>query len=810
MKKLIYISGAVVVVLFLVVVLFTQNLKTKGLPDYNRNLSLKGLSGNVKVFRDKYGVPSIYAGNQKDLYRATGYVMAQDRIWQMDLLRRVTMGRLSEILGEKLVDIDETFRMLQIPQKSKSIMETLRPEEKEILEAFTAGINQYLEDNKENLPVEFTVLGYRPEKWEAIHSINLIGYMAWDLSSAWGNEVVGQEIINKMGYEMYSHLMPAPGKTKSNIYQYTDKYVPPVKSAMLDAQDAEKLRKTMDYTEENGLDVFKASNNWVVSGKKSKTGKPILANDMHLGLSSPGIWYQIHQNAPGVHVTGVALPGAPFVIAGHNEKIAWGMTNIMIDDADFYEEKVKKDAQGNPVEYEYMGKWHPVKTQELQIRIKGKDQPEIRKLPFTHHGPIISSIKKIKDRAVSMRWLGNSPSNELRGVYLLNVAGNKKEFLNAVENFKSVSQNIVYADVEGNIGMYSSSSIPIRNRKEGTYFYEGWNDSSDWKGFVPFEKQPHEFNPKSGVLASANNKTVDNKYPHYISNWFYPPYRFDRIVDVLMEKETISVEDMQNLQLDQMSKMARLYMPDILLAMEEYWKKPDSPNVADVKALYNRMQKWDYSMDYRLSEPRVFEEFYNALIRSVLLDEMGEEIYKKFVNNRAPTLYTMEQLWLDDINPWYDDVNTKNIKENKFDIIRRILVQIAVAESEGRDSKRWGDVHGLAMKHPLGSVKILDFFLGLNKGPYPVGGSFHTVSPYSYKLDKDFNAVDGASHRHVFDVSNWDNSKVVIPTGQSGIPGSQHYLDQLQDYIKGSFHPAWFSREKVEKNARYSMEFTAR
>lgn len=807
MKKIGLYIVSVIVILFLGILFFTHSLKKRGLPDYNQNLQMKNLDGKVQVYRDQYGVPSIYATSQKDLYRATGYVMAQDRIWQMDLLRRVTMGRLSEIFGEKLIDVDELFRMLQITEKSKQILEKLSVEEREAIFAFSDGINQYLEKNKDDLPVEYLILGYKPEKWKPIHSINLIGYMAWDLSMALSTEVPAQRIIDKLGYEMYSYLKPEPNRTKSHIYQYTDTYTPrSKKSASLNPEIFNKLRKAVNFTEEYGLNIFKGSNNWVVSGKRSTTGEPILANDMHLGLSSPGIWYQIHQNAPGLHVTGLALPGAPVVVAGHNENIAWGMTNVMIDDSDFYEEKIKNDKDGLPIEYEYQGKWYPVEKKILNIKVKGKKDPVYRTLYFTKHGPIISQIKKIKNKAVSMHWIGNYISNEMRGVYLLNRAKNWKDFTNAVSNFKSVSQNIVYADTEGNIGLYSSAGIPMRKRKEKTFFNDGWIDKYDWQGFVPFEKQPHEKNPKSGILASANNKTVSNDYPYYISLWFYPPYRYDRIVEILMEKEKNSIEDMKNLQLDQISVMARKFIPDILLAMERHQKSSTYRN-KEICDLYTKMKNWNYSMDKNSDEAYIFEEFYNKFMRNTLKDEMGEEIYKDYIGNRSSTLYALEQLWMDPVNPWFDDIHTKNIQENKFDIIIKTLLDIVETEALGNASKRWGDAHFFALKHPLGSNALLDFFFDFNRGPFRVGGSFHTVSPYSYKLDKDYNTDSGASHRHVFDLSNWDNSWVVIPTGQSGIVGSVHYLDQTNDYIAGIYHRAWFSREKVEEHAQYKMEF---
>ena len=423
MKLLKRIFVIVFIVIFIVLIggyIFINHIATKGLPDYATDIRLKGLKDKVTIYRDGYAVPHIFAKNDEDMYRATGFVLAQDRLWQMDLLRRVTTGRLSEMFGEKTVKTDLLMRALQMPKKSQMILDSLAPEIRQSLEYFADGVNQYLENNKDNLPPEFTILGYEPEKWKPIHSVNLIGYMAWDLTSGWKNEFMLRKLINKAGENAKSFL-PDLNKQKDVIF-------PDFK---LDSAFAEINTELLDQSamlEEVGASVFFGSNNWAVSGKKSETGNPIFANDMHLGLFAPGIWYQMHTVIEGkLNVTGVALPGAPTIVAGHNEHIAWGMTNVMLDETDFYKETVNPD---NENQYKLDGKWLDFKISEEVIKIKDAES-QTHTLKFTHRGSVVSQFKDVEDETISMNWVGTRYSNELRSLYLLNRAKNWTDFRDA-------------------------------------------------------------------------------------------------------------------------------------------------------------------------------------------------------------------------------------------------------------------------------------------------------------------------------------------------------------------------------------------
>ena len=474
MSKLKKIGLGVLVLIVIVLVggfAYVRHLATRGVPDYDGKLQLSGLSAEVTVYRDQYAVPHIYAQNERDLYMAVGYCMAQDRLFQMDLIRRVTQGRLSEVVGEKAVEIDHLMLALRIPEKSRRVKSKTDEAVLQLADAFCSGVNQYVESHRNKLPVEFAILGYEPEKWKSEHLFNVIGYMTFDLSAGWKSEVMFHKVLAKVGRERLEAILPDLPAYKEVIY-------PDFGRQATAAQVTDILLANGEILEQVGLTVFSGSNNWVVSGKKSVTGKPILANDMHLGLNAPGIWYQMHQVATdtGLNVTGVALPGQPFVTAGHTPHIAWGFTNITLDDMDFYQEKINPD---NPDEYEFNGQWRKLTVKTEEIKIKGGDVVE-KKIRFTHRGPIISEFKKVKDAAISMRWTGNEFSNEVRTLYLLDKAKNWDDFRNAIKTFNSGNQNIVYADVNGNIGLYCSAGIPIRKKGAGLAVMPGWTDEYDW------------------------------------------------------------------------------------------------------------------------------------------------------------------------------------------------------------------------------------------------------------------------------------------------------------------------------------------
>ena len=794
-KRTLQVLLVLIIVIFITGLLFIRSISRRALPDYNVDVKLEGLNADVEVFRDKFGIPHVYAETDHDLYTAVGYLMAQDRLWQMDLLRRVTLGRLSEIFGENYVETDLLLRALRFSEKSMHLLEVTDPEITGALEAYANGVNQYIEAHPGKLPPEFTILGYKPESWEPIHSLNLIGYMAWDLKSGW-SELLLEQIEGETDSAHLIELLPDLSVYKSFVYPELN---PVITSSVV--SDLLELTAKLDNL---GVKIFDGSNNWAVSGNKSVTGKPLLANDMHLSLNIPGIWYQMHHVVKGrLNVTGLVLPGQPLVICGHNEQIAWGMTNTYVDNMDFYLEKINP---GDSNQYLYLNEWKDFDIMRERIGIKGGDTV-MREIRFNHRGRVISGFKKIEKETITMHWVGDEFSNEMRTVYLLNRAGNWQEFKEALRTFASISQNVVYADQQGNIGLFCAAGIPVRKRTEVFGILPGWTDEYNWKGMVPFEELPYSYNPPNGFVSSANNKTVDDDYPYHIGIWYDMPFRIDRIRELLAQKEKLSVDDFRSIQLDQKSKMAIHFQPALLRALENRHELSELQ-----QHCLHLIESWDGTMSKTSPEAAIFETFYNRLRQNLFGDELGTALFSdlnKVTSITRPAVYRILER---NESVWADDITTAE-KESLADIYVRSF-QEAVDDLQHRfgDSPsqwEWGNLHQITLMHPMSSARILDRVFSLNRGPYPVGGSFHTVSPYSYDSNDPSKINHGASHRHIFTFDNWDESLTIIPTGNSGMPASKHYCDQTKMYIEGDYHKDLFSREAVASNGVYHMNFRA-
>ncbi|HLO59585.1 MAG TPA: penicillin acylase family protein [Bacteroidales bacterium] len=786
---------ALIVVIVIAGFTFIRHMSNRAIPDYNENIRIEGLHAPVEVYRDSFAIPHIYATDEHDLYMVTGYLLAEDRLWQMDLLRHVTEGRLSEIFGAGYVQADLLLRALRFRDKSDKILAKADSSNLIALNAFAEGINVFLEKNKNHLPPEFTILRYKPEKWQPYQTLNMIGYMAWDLKAGW-SEILLTSIQKTVDSVRYRQILPDLLRNQPTVY-------PQDKSGTFSSL----LPDMMLYTaglQDLGADVLDASNNWAVSGFKSSTGKPLLANDMHLGLSVPGIWYQIHQVIPGkMNVTGLLLPGAPVVICGHNDSIAWGMTNTYVDNLDFYRETVNP---GDTGEYKYMGKWLKFLNKKEVIKISDGTQVE-KTIRFSHRGPVVSSIKNFGTDVITMHWVGDEMSDEFKTVLMLDRANNWAEFKDALKTFNSLSQNVAYADVKGNIGLFCAAGIPIRDREIPFGILPGDTDKYDWKGYVPFEELPYMFNPLSGFVASANNRTVPRDYPYHIGSWYSLPDRFSRITEMLTAKEILSVEDFKNIQLDQKSKLAEKYMPAFVDALSGFKPKDE----VEKKAL-EMLKTWNYTMAANSSAPTVFETMYLQLLHGVFSDELGNDLFLSLNGVTSISRNAFDQMMETRVSAWFDDISTPDKTETFTDMVTLAFTKsvgdLRVKMGEDTGLWQWGKIHHLLLQHPLGVKDILDKAFHLNRGPFPVGGSFHTVSPYSYDPNNPYDSKTGSSHRHIFDLSDWDKSLTVIPTGNSGIPSSKHYCDQTDLYVNGRYHADHFTRDNVIKNAQYHMTFS--
>lgn len=791
--KILKITLVTIAVLLAVVllagVIAVPALRKSGLPELNGEKSLSALTAEVKVIRDERGVSHIYASNEHDLYFMTGYITAQERLWQMDMVRHATQGRLSELFKRDMFETDIFLRALGMQEKSRMVLEKEDPEILATLQAYADGVNAWITGCGKKLPPEFRVLGYEPEPWTMVDITNIIGFIGWDLASSnLSNEISNYKLGMKLGAEKAAELIAD--------WNLVDEVVFP--DFRLDDKLTDKALKavsSMEKLEELGIVTLSGSNNWAVSGSRSETGKPILSNDMHLGFNVPGFWLQVHQVIPGkLNVTGVLFPGEPFIIAGHNDRIAWGMTNLGVDDIDLFVETV--DSTGN--NYLYNGEWLPFRDVEHTLKMTD-DSSQTRVLRYTHHGPVISGMQNIDDVVLSMCWSGYDYSDEIKAVYLLNRAGNWDEFRTALSHFKSISQNFAYADVDGNIGLNTGGGVPVR-KGTGLLPRRGDTDEYEWKGYVPFELLPSSFNPEEGFISSANQRTVDSSYPFFISGEFSMPYRIMRIREMAGEKQVLGIEDFKRMITDNHSAYAKMLTPVILKGAEAL----SDPGETERKAI-EELRVWNYAMDASLVAPTLFEFIRMEMAYQLLGDEL-DELYGAALGRQHD--FYLYRLMKEGPDGWVDNVNTPEEESLETIIARSISAALdtLTARYGGYGEQwQWGRIHTITLEHPMGGVKILDRVLKLNSDTYGVGGSYHTVEPYAFR--DNFKAHHGASERHIFNTADWDESLTVIPTGTSGIPGSPFYLSQTETYINNGFYSEPFSDAAVEAAKKYEMIF---
>lgn len=788
MKKIIFWLLSIITIIAILIIILFYYIVIKPLPNY-KNLRLKGLKDEVEIIIDSSGVPHIYAKNQHDLYYTTGYLMAQERLWQMDLLRRVTTGKLSEIFGKSYVEVDLLLRCLEFSNRSEKIYRNLSEDVKQSLIAFSNGVNEYILKNKNNLSFEFKILRYKPEAWNPIHSLNLIGYMAWDLKSGW-NEIILEKIKNIVDERKFIELFQDSVFDKSSIYDIE-------KNIQIHSQKAiNKLSSIFKKLEELNIQIFDASNNWVVSSQKSITGKPILANDMHLSLNIPGIWFQIHQVVKdSLNVIGVAIPGQPLVVCGHNDKIAWGMTNTYVDNVDFY---LIKTNDNDPEKYLFNNEWIQMSTRKEKIPLKNNDTI-FKEIKFTKFGPIVSTIIGFDSISIAMHWIGHEEGNEYISIYKLNRAKNWHEFNNALKDFIAVSQNIAYADVDGNIGMVCAGGVPVRKRNNYQIILPGDTDEYEWKKVLNIDSLPKIFNPTSELLASANNKTI-SKFKYHIGNYFSTPYRYERIINYLKNKEKISIEDCKKLQNDEYSTMAELFKNNILKLISDSLSQ--NPNY--FKYLKNLLS-WNCEINDTSKNALFFEIFTNHFIRNVFIDELGENILKDFIKNCRIYGNVIYKIYNGIYCEWVNNIKTPK-KESIKEIAVVTFKETVNLINDKYIDKNWGDKHKLILKHPMGDIKILSKILKLKFKSISVGGSYHTVKVFSYK--ENFLTSFGSSNRHIYSLDNWDNSIYILPTGNSGLPYSKFYCNLTKKYIAGEYLKMPYSNDKVKNYSLYTFKFT--
>ncbi|HEX7316789.1 MAG TPA: penicillin acylase family protein [Pyrinomonadaceae bacterium] len=765
---------------------------------------LPGLKKAVKVRRDERGIPYVEAEDELDLYFAQGYVTASDRLWQMDLFRRTARGELSEIFGKAALEEDKRRRTYGFAQVAEASAARADPGSRAVMEAYAAGVNAYIDSlDDKSLPPEFQILGYRPRHWTPADSAAVGKNFAEALSSTWTLDIA-RAVFTSLPADKAAALFPEVSPIDVLVVgtDKTDKQNTPTpkRTSALPRQSNMKemlselssVRQTEERTRARiGLDAEEraASNNWVVSGKRTASGKPLLANDPHLPPSAPSIWYMIHLSAPGLRVAGVTAAGAPGVIIGHNERVAWGMTNLGPDVQDVYRETF--DSQ-NPRKYQTPTGWRDAEVRREEIKVRKsalgtETEPFAHEVIVTRHGPII--FKKGTD-SFALRWTALSPTaTEFTAFYKLNRARNWKEFAEALKDYGGPTQNFVYADVEGHIGYYGAGLIPVRSSGDGSIPYDGAKDEGEWKGFIPHAELPHVYDPPSGIIVTANSRVVGRDYPHFLTHVWAPPTRSRRIYDLLAAKQKLTVEDFRAVQGDAYTISGATFAREAAKVAREAGLDTKDEKWRETVKLF---ETWDGQLDADARAPRLAVEMAGAFRTKILVGALGADLAKEYRWPASAILF--DRLIQERPKEWLP--KEFNSYAELLDAAHRETRE-SLTKTLGADETKWtwGARLPVNFPHPLAGVPLIGKTYQIAPFPQRGGGGLFAAP----------NVGSAVSMRLIADASDWDKTRHGIALGVSGDPRSPHWQDQFEDWRAANPRVFPFTASAVARSARPTL-----
>lgn len=772
---------------------------TKSHPHINGTLRVPGLQAQVEIVRDAMGVPHIYAYNADDLFFAQGYVHAQDRLWQMDYNRRIGHATLSEVLGSAAIEYDRFLRTIGLARAARADYAALSAEDRRPLEAYARGVNAFIESHRDNLPIEFTLLGYTPAPWEPVDTIVWGKVMGYQLSGQYEGDLFRHIAGEKLGEAKLKEILPPyPAEGPFVIPPEAREYKSA--SANDDWQMANVHLGNVDWGALERVNALLAmhdpgigSNNWVISGKKTTTGKPILANDPHLGIQMPSIWYAnglhciVKTNDCPYNVVGFSFPAAPGVVIGHNDRIAWGVTTPYADVADLYIEKINPQ---NPNQYEYQGKWLDFEIVEEPIKVKGVVS-ETLKIKISRHGPIITPLLPGVKEQIAFQWTGLRERSRLFAAVLqINRAQNWDEFRAALKLWDAPSQNFVYADVDGNIGYQLPGNIPIRAKGNGMFPMPGTGEY-EWTGYIPFDELPSVFNPPTNFVASANNCIVPSTYKYWLQYDCAAPFRQQRIFDLIKAKDKLSIEDVEAMHRDAYS------IPEARL--KTYLAALTPNGLLQARAL-EYVKSWDGYLAMDSAGATIVAATLQRAVRNIFNDQLDADLAKTYLKYSDYHQRVLLALLEQPNNEWWDDVTTKEKKETRDDILQKSFAEaIEILSKSYGDSPaewKWGRLHTATFAHTLGSVQPLNLLF--NVGPIPAPAGEATVMRMGFRAGIPFPITSVSSMRMIVDLGNLANSRYIHTTGQSGQPLHKHYSDMVLLWRDGSYVPMPFDRATID------------
>ncbi len=817
--------STVVVLALLLAGLLTWEIR-RAFPQYDGALHVTGLSAPAKVYRDSHAIPQLFAQNADDLFRAQGYVTAQERFWEMDFRRHVTSGRLSEMFGKAQLDTDEYLRTLGWRKVAEQEWNLIKPETKTYLQDYADGVNAYLDGKAPGkISLEYTILGlqngsYKIEKWDPIDSLAWLKAMAWDLRGNMDDEITRATLSSggltkdqvESLYPAYPFAQNAPivasGAVSNGVFTQTPAPAGEARTATtakLTKGETDALRAVKAAIDGIPLGGEKlpgiGSNSWVISGNLTSTGKPLLANDPHLSTSMPGIWYQMGLHcACAFNMEGFTFSGMPGVVIGHNGRIAWGFTNLNPDVTDLYLEKIQGDT------YQRDGKWVPLRTRQEVIKVAGGPSKTIT-VRSTNNGPLLSdadhdTLDKVSPEkyGVSLRWTALDPGTTMDAVFAIDTATNFTDFRAAAAQFEVPAQNMVYADVDGNIGYQSPGKIPVRTAGDGRYPAPGWDSAYDWKSYIPFDQLPYELNPPAGYIATANQAVIDpaTYQPFLTDDWSYG-YRSQRIMDMIKQAASgghkISAADVAAMQFDNHNTFAEQVTPTLL-------GEKVSGTAAKAQAL---LATWDFSQPTDSAAAAYFNEVWRDLALKTF-DELPKDLRPDGYDRWFVVMLNLMQ---DPNNAWWDIKSTASV-ETRDDVVKAAMNQAAdqLAKTQGDDPAKWqwGKMHtALLANQSLGEsgIGIIEWLF--NYGPVGVPGGNDSVNATGDTLRDGFDVDASPSMRMIVDMSNLDASRWIELTGNSGHAFSSHYHDQFDLWRTGKNLPMRWDEDTIKHEAKDTL-----
>lgn len=788
--------GYVLLTLILLIVISGYVFVQLHKPDYSGEKKLPKLQNEVQVYFDEYGVPHIYGETEEDAFRALGYVHAQDRLWQMELLRRIGSGGLSQVFGKDLIGTDKFFLSLGIDEASEKAVSKLdmNGDAATIMQAYLDGLNQFVEEGP--TPIEFYLTGIDKTEFTITDVYNIMGYMAFSFAMGHKTDPLLSNIKDKLGLEYLKDLAIHSDTSTVWIKNFKNNPVDSVGNSVT-ALVTEALGKV-------NLPLFEGSNSWVLAPAKTKNGKVIFANDPHIGFAQPSVWYEAHVETPTYSKYGYHIAGIPFPVLGHNRDIAYGMTMFENDDVDFYFEENNPE---NADQYRLNGTW--AEYESVTKTIKVKDSSDIK---FTFkksvHGPILNGIAdQIQgERPVSMYWVYTQEENTVvDAFYEISHATNLGEFTSALPKIHAPGLNIMYGDAEGNIGWFATAKLwQVPDSVNTKLVFDASNKPSDTREFLDFEKNPQAVNPPWNYVYSANNQ------PDSISGMLYPGYylpenRAKRIVQLLDPKSDWDSNDVSSMILDVNSPVHLEIAQDLMGAIKIKEVSDKETKVLDA------LKAWDgiYSLDNESGT--IYTRWVYQVLENIFEDELGAEQFEQLLATHV-LKRTIAPIIESDTSVWWDDVSTPEILEQRSDIIKKSLVEaIGSLESDfGPDIAQWtwNKVHTLEHGHPIGQVDALRSLF--NVGPFPIEGTREVINNLAFPYDSTglYKVSSGPSTRRIVDFSDVENSISILPTGQSGNPFSEHYKDQAEMYVNGEFRKMMMNEEEIRSTKKSVLIFS--